>query len=119
MRMSAHSETVCWSAVTTGPAWGLAGVYDGFGNRLQQNVTKASAATQSLLVSGTTNRITTSGFSYDTNGNMTTNPWMTNMAYDTANRLVEALIAGHAVADRYAYDHAKKRVYNHLKAECW
>jgi hypothetical protein len=40
------------SAVTTGPEWGLSFSYDGFGNRLNQSVTKGSAPTVSLNYNG-------------------------------------------------------------------
>ena len=62
------------SAETTGPQWGQSFSYDGFGNLLAQTVTKGSAPTLSVLVSGTTNRITTGGYSYDDNGNLTAMP---------------------------------------------
>jgi YD repeat-containing protein len=59
------------SSVTTGPEWGLSFTYDGFGNRTDSTVTKGTA---SLLIDGNTNRISTSGFSYDANGNLTAMP---------------------------------------------
>jgi len=52
------------SASTTGLQWGQSFGYDAFGNLLNQVVTKGSAPSLSLNVSGTTNRITTGGYSY-------------------------------------------------------
>jgi YD repeat-containing protein len=52
------------AAATTGPEWGLSWTYDGFGNRLSQNVTKGSGPVVSLTVDPLTNRISTFGFSY-------------------------------------------------------
>jgi RHS repeat-associated protein len=92
------------SAVTTGPEWGQSYTYDGFGNMTAQTVTKGSAPTMSLLVSGTTNRITTGGFGYDANGNLTASPGMT-MTYDVDNRL--ASVAGEA----YRYGPDNRRVW--------
>jgi YD repeat-containing protein len=57
--------------LSTGPEWGLSFTYDGFGNRTDSTVTKGTA---SLLIDGNTNRISTSGFSYDANGNLTAMP---------------------------------------------
>jgi RHS repeat-associated protein len=75
------------------------------------SITKDSAPTQSLLVSGVTNRITTSGFTYDANGNMTANPQVPTMIYDTANRLIESYTGSYT--SKYTYDHAHKRIYKH------
>jgi YD repeat-containing protein len=58
------------TAATTGPEWGLAFGYDGFGNKLSQTVTKGTAPSMSIAVDGLTNRVV--GQSYDANGNMLT-----------------------------------------------
>jgi hypothetical protein len=58
------------AAATAGPQWGLSWTYDGFGNRLSQNVTKGSGPVVSLTVNAATNRISTFGFSYDAAGNL-------------------------------------------------
>jgi len=58
------------AAATTGPEWGLGWTYDGFGNRLSQNVTKGSGPVVSLTVDPLTNRLSTSGFSCDAAGNL-------------------------------------------------
>jgi YD repeat-containing protein len=39
------------ASATTGPQWGLSWTYDGFGNRLAQNVTKGTAPVVSLSIS--------------------------------------------------------------------
>ncbi len=92
------------SAVTTGPEWGQSFTYDGFGNLLNQTVTKGSAPSMSLLVSGITNRITSAGFAYDGNGNLTAAPGMT-MTYDVENRLATA------GGEQYAYGPDSRRVW--------
>ena len=56
------------TAATTDTAWGLSWTFDGFGNRLQQSVTKGEAPVHSVAVDGLTNRMV--GQSYDANGNM-------------------------------------------------
>ncbi len=95
------------SAMTTGPEWGQSFTYDGFGNLLNQTVTKGSAPSMSLLVSGTNNRITSAGFGYDPNGNLTTAPGMT-MTYDVENRLASA------GGEQYAYGPDNRRVWKRL-----
>ncbi len=69
------------TAATTSTAWGLSWAFDGFGNRLQQSVTKGSAPVHSVAVDGLTNRMV--GQSYDANGNML----ITGLSYDVDNRL--------------------------------
>ena len=78
------------SAVTTGPEWGLSFSYEGFGNKTAQAVTKGSAPTAYLNYNAATNRITTAGFSYDANGNLTQTPSVSGMSYDVENRLLAA-----------------------------
>jgi len=56
------------TAATTGPQWGLSFGYDGFGNRLTQTVTKGSAPASSVSVNASTNRISSSGYGYDSPG---------------------------------------------------
>src|SRR5436189_1268377 len=59
---------------TTDPSWGLSFGYDGFGNRLSQTLTKGSGPTVSLSVNAASNRINSTGYAYDANGNLTTMP---------------------------------------------
>ena len=93
------------SAVTTGPEWGNSYSYDGFGNLLAKTVTKGTAPTLSINVNAWTNRITTSGYSYDANGNATLLPTVTGMSYDVENRLTGAN------AEQYGYGPDNKRVW--------
>ena len=69
------------TAATTSTAWGLSWAFDGFGNRLQQSVTKGSAPVHSVAVDGLTNRMV--GQTYDANGNMQ----IPGLLYDVDNRL--------------------------------
>ncbi len=96
------------AATTTGPEWGQSFGYDGFGNLLSKVVTKGSAPTLSINVDGATNRITTSGFGYDANGNMTSIPGQSGVAYDALNRLTTAS------SDQYSYRPDNKRVWKKL-----
>ncbi|MEW5978801.1 MAG: RHS repeat-associated core domain-containing protein [Acidobacteriota bacterium] len=93
-------------ATATG-SWGLSFSYDGFGNRTSQTVTQGSGPTVNLAYSASTNRITTSGYGYDSNGNLTSMPGMT-LAYDMANRLISTTGSGTEI---YAYDPNNQRVY--------
>jgi YD repeat-containing protein len=98
------------SAVTTGPQWGLSFSYDGFGNRLSQTVTKGTAPSNSVLVDGTTNRISSAGFVYDLNGNMTNMPTNTAaLTYDASNRMTQ--YSGTNISEAYAYAPDNKRIW--------
>ncbi len=97
------------SAVTTGPEWGLSFGYDGFGNLLNQSVTKGQAPSLSVNVNPATNRITGSGYGYDSNGNLTSMPNLA-MSYDVENRLVEATRDYNGTI-RYVYDPFGRRVW--------
>ena len=57
------------SAATTGPQWGQSFAYDGFGNLTAEVATKGTAPTTYLAYNGTTNRITTAGYGYDSTSN--------------------------------------------------
>lgn len=92
------------TAYTTGPQWGLSFVYDGFGNRLQQNVTKGTAPSTVQTVDPLTNRLNGAGFGYDSNGNMT--GWSTpsgsvTASYDVENRMTQ--IVTPSVTETYKY----------------
>jgi RHS repeat-associated protein len=92
------------AAVTTGstnyPKWGLSFTYDRYGNRTAQSVTAGTAPANSVVVSTTTNHITTSGYAYDLNGNMT-NDAVNTIAYDGENRVVSS--SGSAGSGTYSY----------------
>jgi len=76
--------------VTTGPEWGNSYSYDGFGNLLAKTVTKGTAPALNINVNAATNRISTAGYSYDSNGNLIQMPGVTGMNYDVENRLLTA-----------------------------
>lgn len=97
------------AATPGGGGWGLSFSYDGFGNRTNQSVTKGSGPTHSVTINAANNRISTSGYVYDTNGNMTQMPQLT-MVYDVANRMVES---NHASAGThyYGYNQSNQRVF--------
>jgi len=57
------------TAYTTDSTGGLSFSYDGFGNRLNQTVTKGTALPLYLSVDMMSNRINSTGYSYDANGN--------------------------------------------------
>jgi RHS repeat-associated protein len=98
------------SASTTGPEWGLSWSYDGFGNRLAQNLTKGTGPTMTTLVDGTTNRLSGFGYYYDQNGNLTNMPQQNaQMSYDSSNRMVRFQDLNDAESYRYAPDN--KRVW--------
>jgi YD repeat-containing protein len=56
------------------PNWGLQWAYDDFGNRLTQTATSGAPPVSSLSYDVTSNRITTPGYSYDNNGDLTMMP---------------------------------------------
>jgi RHS repeat-associated protein len=103
------------SAATTGPQWGLSFGYDGFGNRLSQTVTKGSAPSNSVSVNASTNRISSSGYGYDLNGNLTTMPYgagSMTLTYDVENRVTQAVNSNGT--EQYGYSPDNRRVYRKL-----
>jgi len=98
------------NAVTVGstayPKWGLSFTYDAYGNRTQQSISAGCVApmtcpTNSVAVSTGTNRITTSGYAYDANGNMT-NDGVNILTYDGENH--ELTSSGSLGSGAYLYD---------------
>jgi RHS repeat-associated protein len=83
------------------PAWGLSFTYDRYGNRLSQSVTSGAAPSNSVTVNTATNRITTSGYSYDANGNMT-NDGSNTLTFDAENRTLSS--SGSLGSATYGYD---------------
>lgn len=96
------------SASTTGPEWGLSWAFDGFGNRTGQTVTKGSGPSSALTYNLANNRLTSSGFGSDSNGNLTALPGQT-LSYDVANRLLTA--DGSFGSERYGYTPDNQRVW--------
>jgi RHS repeat-associated protein len=93
---------------TAGPQWGLSFTYDGFGNRTAQSVTKGSGPTVSLSINPASNRINSSGYTYDANGNLTAMPNSTFL-YDIENRLVKVTSSG--TSEYYGHDPWNRRVW--------
>jgi len=83
---SSRLKTAQTTGSTNYPAWGLSWDYDRFGNRKNQNVTLGTGPSAQLDISDTTNRIYTTGFSYDAAGNLT-NDNLNTYTYDAENRL--------------------------------
>jgi RHS repeat-associated protein len=83
--------------------------YDGFGNLLSQQVTKGTAYSMTLAYNGLTNRISSGGYGYDANGNLTAMPYL-GLTYDVQNRLTRAV---HTVngTEEYGYDPRNQRVW--------
>ncbi len=100
------------NAETTGAGgWGMSFVYDGWGNRLQQNVVKGSVPTQSILVDPATNRI--QSHSYDSNGNTTNPPAQGAMTFDVMDRLKTV------ASDTYGYTPANQRQWKNSDFTLW
>jgi RHS repeat-associated protein len=103
------------NAVTVGstayPKWGLQWSYDAYGSRLTQGIlsgcTGLTCPTNSVTVSTSTNRITTSGYGYDANGNMT-NDGQNTLTYDGENHLLTS--SGSLGSGTYTYDGNGQRV---------
>ena len=99
-------------AVTVGdtayPKWGLAMTYDRYGNRTAQSVATTNppscvapiCPTNSVAVDSY-NHITTSGYGYDANGNMT-NDGVNTLTYDVENHVLTA--SGSLGSGSYTYD---------------
>jgi RHS repeat-associated protein len=95
-------------AETTGPEWGQAFAYDGFGNLTGKTVTKGAAPVLSAAYDPATNRGL--GAPYDANGNPVisgASPGQLYYPYDVENRLVWGWNGGGLVG--YGYDPWGKR----------
>ncbi|MBY0505373.1 MAG: hypothetical protein K2X03_15775 [Bryobacteraceae bacterium] len=95
----------------TAPQWGLSWVFDGFGNRLQQNAVKGTVPTSSLLVDRANNRV--QSHSYDANGNTTNAPGPGAMTYDVLNRLKTV------ASDTYSYAPTNQRLWKNNDFVLW
>ena len=112
------------AAWTTGPTWGQSFVYDGWGNRTDQLVTKGSAPVISVSVNPATNRINSTGYTYDGAGNLTKMPkgaGSMDLAYDVENRLWRAGVdsIGTSTGARYGYAPDNRRLYRFLVDNGW
>jgi RHS repeat-associated protein len=92
------------NAATTGsanyPQWGLGWVYDRYGSRQQQNVTAGQAPAPQTPTDPTSNRMNTSGYSYDDSGNLT-NDGQNTLTYDGESRIATSTGTG---SGTYSYD---------------
>jgi RHS repeat-associated protein len=79
----------------------------GFRNRTAQFLTKGSGPTVSLSINPANNRINSSGYTYDANGNLTAMPGST-FVYDIENRMVQVTSSG---SEYYGYDPWNRRVW--------
>lgn len=93
------------AATTVGSAnysqWGLSWAYDPYGNRTDQTVTAGTAPSNSVNVSPSTNWITSPGYGYDANGNIT-NDGQNTLVYDAENRVTGS--SGTLGSGSYGYD---------------
>jgi RHS repeat-associated protein len=112
----------------TGTLWTQTYTYDRWGNRLTVAKTGTAAGGGTMPLDGipnlaydnTSNRINTSGYYYDVNGNMIRSladdgtTWV-KYEYDSANRLniVRKDDAGQTQLERYQYDSTNARVQSH------
>jgi len=97
------------TAVTPGSAnyaaWGLKQTYDRYGNRWSQTAisgcTGQTCPQPSVSFNAATNRINSTGYAYDANGNMT-NDGVNTLVYDAENRSTSA--SNGSSAGAYIYD---------------
>lgn len=97
------------SDLTSANTWNLAWSYDRYGNRLSQTLTGGtiSIGQPQLTVDPTTNRIASSGFTYDASGNLTADVHGT-YTFDAENHISQS--ATNSVATSYSYDGKNRRV---------
>jgi RHS repeat-associated protein len=74
--------------------------YDANGNRLTANVTGSTTSSQTLTYNAA-NQITTTGYSYDSAGNMTASPNGT-YTYNAAEQMTQAVVGGKTSTYTYA-----------------
>ncbi len=97
-RIGTASETI------GSPTWSQTYGYDQYGNK---NIT-AGTGTTSLTFGGSTNRITTSGYSYDNAGNTTADPSGKSFTYDAENK--QTAVTNGGTLGNYAYDGDGRRI---------
>lgn len=116
----------------TGTLWNQQYSYDGYGNRTHVTASGVAADNSPIPIDGipnlayddATNRITTSGYQYDVNGNMIRSlaedgvTWV-KYEYDAANRLniIKKDDANQTQLERFQYDSTNARVQSHDPAQ--
>ena len=119
-RNSTTGETVTYTyddlnrvtAASSNVGWTQAFDFDGFGNLWSQTMPSGSATPMSVNFSMGKNRIDSSGWSFDLNGNTTAMPTAggsSTMTFDVDNRM--ATWAGPGGTEEYAYLADNKRVW--------
>ncbi len=98
------------AAWTTGPEWGQAYSYDGFGNLTAKTVTKGSGPMFSAAYDAATNRQV--GQVYDANGNLIPGGPSGQYSYDIENRLKGPWVGTNT--DAYNYDPWNRLVYRFI-----
>lgn len=97
----------------TGAAYDQTHVIDGFGNFYQKNQASGADEPLSVTIDQTKNRISTSGYGYDSNGNMTSRPALGGgsnvFTFDYDNRLLTAAVS--SGTEEYNYLADNKRVW--------
>jgi YD repeat-containing protein len=88
-------------------AWSQGYAYDGFGNLTDKNVLSGSAQPLHVTVNAATNRIT--GYTYDSNGNLTAIPSSMTATFDIENRMVSGTDSNGTVT--YVYGPDNERVW--------
>ena len=99
------------SASSLGAAWGQSFTYDGFGNLTDKNVTAGSAPVLHVTVNAATNRFTSAGFSYDLNGNLSSDGYNVGYAYDIENRMIRQSNTSTGTSELYSYGPDNLRVW--------
>ena len=96
--------------------WGFAYAFDGWGNRTEQRQTKTGLSSTLLSYSAASNRISSAGYGYDSNGNMTqiNAPVSMTLTYDQENRLVTT-----SAGEQYGYAPDNKRVWKSAGGSEW
>ena len=97
-----------------GGSWTAAYGYDGFGNLLSVTPTGSGPSSLGVTVNATNNRVT--GWTYDTNGNVTAMPSFTG-SYDIENRLLEAsknnaVLYGYGADNRRIFESKRGSVHS-------
>jgi YD repeat-containing protein len=103
--VGAHRREISPPATATTPNWALVAAatsYDEFGNRLSQAKVPGSPPEITLSYGESTNRITTSGYTYDLNGDITAMPGITGIQWDVFDRMTQATANGSTT--NYKYD---------------